>query len=75
MTKGWGKISIIAEHLGLSVRVTRELIKAEAIPITRLPSGTVIGNLSEIDRVLLERGDEVAKAQQRKVDKLLGGIR
>ena len=71
----WRKIPQLAKHLGLSVRTTRELIKSEVIPVTRLPSGTILGNLDLIDQVLLERGDEVARKEQQTIDKVMKGLR
>lgn len=72
---GWAKIPQLAKHLGLSVRTTRELVRAEVIPITRLPSGTVIANLDLVDEALVDRGDEVAMRQQQIINKCLEGLK
>ena len=71
----WKKINGIAEHLNLSPRTTRQMVKDEVIPVTRLPSGRIIGNLDLIDKTLLERGDEVARKEQQAIDKVLEGLR
>lgn len=66
----WRKILGISEHLGLSVRTTRDLIKDEVIPVSRLPSGTIIGNLDLIDETLFDLGNERAK-QELEIDKII----
>lgn len=71
----WRKISGIAKHLDMSPRATRDLIKAEVIPVTRLPSGTILGNLDLIDKTLLKIGDEKAKKQKVIIDKCLEGLK
>ena len=70
----WQKVNGIAEHIGLSIKTTRRLIAEGTIPVTRLPSGRIIGNLDAIDRALLDLGDTRRQEESQQLDRILENI-
>ena len=70
----WEKPSGIAAHLGISVKSTRRLIEDGVIPITRLPSGRIIGNLEAIDKALLELGDTRRREEDATINNIMAKL-
>ncbi len=42
----WKKVSDAAQHMGISTRTTRDLLK-QGLPHSRLPSGTILVELEQ----------------------------
>ena len=68
----WKKIRDAAQYIGMSERTVRELLK-QGLPHSRLPSGTVLVELEQIDEWL--RGFSVEQQQQAIIQDLLSGIK
>jgi hypothetical protein len=71
MTKGWKKVPAAAKYYGVSVRTFRELLK-QGFPHSKLPSGTILVELTAGDEWLRERGSE--RADGHIVDEILRGV-
>ena len=68
----WKKIPDAAKYIGMSERTVRELLK-QGLPHSRLPSGTVLVELEQIDEWL--RGFNVERQQQAIIRDILSGIK
>ena len=68
----WKKIRDAAQYIGMSERTVRELLK-QGLPHSRLPSGTVLVELEQIDEWL--RGFSIEQQQQAIIQDLLSGIK
>jgi excisionase family DNA binding protein len=68
----WKKIRDAAQYIGMSERTVRELLK-QGLPHSRLPSGTVLVELEQIDEWL--RDFSVDRQQQAVIQDLLSGMK
>lgn len=71
MNPGWAKVPQAAEHLGLSPRTVRDLLK-RGLPHSRLPSGTILVELKQADDWL--RGFAVGRKDQAIVSEIIKGL-
>ena len=69
--RGWKKVPDAAEYYGVSVRTMRNLI-SDGFPHSRLPSGTILIELSAGDDWLRNFGND--ERDQEIIDDLLTGI-
>ncbi len=70
----WVKVKGLACHMGLSERTVRKLIKDEGLPCSRLPSGTVVTELAQVDEWLRDLSIGQGSDAKTIIDEIVRGL-
>lgn len=57
----WTKLPGLAKHLDLSQKTVRSMVKDGTLPSVKLPTGTYLFNLDDVDEALRSLADRKAK--------------